>query len=58
MEAGVDGSFIVPFQAAFTAYEELDKPTVAAVAGPCFGAGLQLAIACHLRCVTPPRRGR
>lgn len=53
LEDGVEESFIVPLQESFTAYEELDKPTVAAVDGPCFGAGLQLAIACHLRCVTP-----
>lgn len=53
LEHGVDESFIVPLQESFTAYEELDEPTVAAVDGPCFGAGLQLAIACHLRCVTP-----
>lgn len=53
MEEGVDEGFIVPLQESFTAYEELDKPTIAAVEGPCFGAGLQLAIACHLRCVAP-----
>lgn len=48
---GVEG--IGRLQAAFTAYEELDKPTVAAVEGYCFGAGIQLAAACHLRAVAP-----
>lgn len=47
----VDG--IGRLQAAFTAYEELDKPTVAAIEGYCFGAGIQLAAACHLRLVAP-----
>lgn len=40
-------------QAAFTAYEDLDKPTVAAIEGYCFGGGIQLAAACHLRAVAP-----
>ncbi|MBW3561382.1 MAG: enoyl-CoA hydratase/isomerase family protein [Actinobacteria bacterium] len=53
LEDGVDEDFIIPLQEAFTAYEDIDKPTVAAIAGPCFGAGIQLAAACHLRCVTP-----
>jgi enoyl-CoA hydratase/carnithine racemase len=48
---GVEG--IGRLQAAFTAYEELDKPTIAAVQGYCFGAGIQLAAACHLRAVAP-----
>ncbi len=48
---GVEG--IGRLQAAFTAYEELDKPTIAAVEGYCFGAGIQLAAACHLRAVAP-----
>jgi enoyl-CoA hydratase/carnithine racemase len=48
---GVEG--IARLQAAFTAYEELDKPTVAAIEGYCFGAGIQLAAACHLRAVAP-----
>lgn len=38
-------------QGAFTAIEEIDKPVVAAIEGYCFGGGLQLAIACHVRAV-------
>ena len=53
LEGGVDGEFIGRLQAAFTAYEELDVPTIAAVEGYCFGGGIQLAIACHLRMVAP-----
>lgn len=53
MDGDVEESFIVGLQEALTAYEELDIPAVAAIDGPCFGAGLQLAIACHLRAVTP-----
>lgn len=36
-------------QQAFTAFEDLTVPTVAAVKGPTLGAGAQLALACHLR---------
>jgi enoyl-CoA hydratase/carnithine racemase len=39
-------------QAVFTAFEELDAPVLAAIDGVCLGAGLQLAIACHVRGVT------
>jgi enoyl-CoA hydratase/carnithine racemase len=45
--------FIARLQGAFTAYEELDKPTVACIEGYCFGGGIQLAAACHLRAVAP-----
>ncbi len=45
--------FIARLQAAFTAYEDLDKPTVACIEGYCFGGGIQLAAACHLRAVAP-----
>lgn len=44
---------ITRIQESFTAYEDIDKPTVAAVQGYCFGAGIQLAAACHLRAVAP-----
>lgn len=50
---GILPAFIDRLQSAFTAYEELDKPTIAAIEGPCFGAGIQLAAACHLRGVAP-----
>jgi enoyl-CoA hydratase/carnithine racemase len=45
--------FISRLQDAFTADEELDKPTVACIEGYCFGGGIQLAAACHLRAVAP-----
>jgi enoyl-CoA hydratase/carnithine racemase len=38
-------------QRAFTIFEEIELPTIAAVRGPCLGGGLQLAIACDLRVV-------
>jgi enoyl-CoA hydratase/carnithine racemase len=53
LQQGVDLDFIARLQAAYTAYEELDKPTIAAIEGYCFGGGIQLAIACHLRAVAP-----
>jgi len=43
---------IARVQAVFTAYEELDVPVLAAIDGVCLGAGLQLALACHVRGVT------
>jgi len=50
---GAGPAFIARLQAAFTAYEELDVPTLAAIEGYCFGGGIQLALACHLRMVAP-----
>ena len=52
-EEGIDPDFIARLQASFTAFEECDKPTLAAIEGYCFGAGIQLAAACHLRAVAP-----
>ena len=43
---------VAEIQAVFTAFEELDVPVLAAIDGVCLGAGLQLAIACHVRGVT------
>ena len=40
-------------QQAFTGFEDLGAPTVAAVKGVAIGAGCQLAIACHLRVASP-----
>ncbi|MEX1177571.1 MAG: enoyl-CoA hydratase-related protein [Nitriliruptor sp.] len=50
-EALTGEGFIARLQRAFTAYEDLDKPTVACIEGYCFGGGIQLAAACHLRAV-------
>lgn len=41
------------FQQAMLAWRELPVPVVAAVHGPCFGAGLQLALAADLRIAHP-----
>ena len=48
--------WIAELQDAFTAYEDLPVPTVAAVRGPTLGAGCQLAVACHLRVAAPDLR--
>jgi enoyl-CoA hydratase/carnithine racemase len=53
LHEGVTPEFIARLQAAYTAFEEIDKPTIAAIEGYCFGGGIQLAIACHLRAVAP-----
>lgn len=53
LAAGLDTAFVASLQAAFGAYEDLDVPTIAAIEGHCYGAGLQLALACHLRAVAP-----
>jgi len=51
--AELDEAGVEEVQAVFTAFEELDVPVLAAIDGVCLGAGLQLAIACHVRAVTP-----
>ncbi|MFP4635603.1 MAG: enoyl-CoA hydratase/isomerase family protein [Nitriliruptoraceae bacterium] len=53
---GVEPGFITRLQAAFTAFEELDVPVIAAIEGHCLGGGIQLALACHLRAVAPSAR--
>ncbi|MFA5786401.1 MAG: enoyl-CoA hydratase-related protein [Actinomycetota bacterium] len=52
-----DIRFIIPhFQECFSIYERMGKPTVAAVHGVAYGAGLQLAIACDLRVASEDAR--
>lgn len=46
---GASAVDIPDLQAAFTGFERISKPAVAAVHGVVFGGGLQLAIACDLR---------
>jgi enoyl-CoA hydratase/carnithine racemase len=56
VSAELDIERIAEVQAVLTAYEELDVPVLAAIDGVCLGAGLQLALACHVRAVTPTAR--
>lgn len=55
--AGSDGSGdpssidVRRFQDAFTVFEQMSKPVIAAVERYCFGAGFQLALACDLRVI-------
>jgi len=53
VEGGIDDGFIARLQDSFTAFEDCPKPTLAAIEGYCFGGGIQLAAACHLRAVAP-----
>lgn len=53
VDGGVSPEFIDRLQRSFTAFEEVDKPTLAVIEGYCFGGGIQLAIACHVRAVAP-----
>lgn len=48
-----DDAWIAGLQDAFTAFEDLPVPVVAAVSGVAVGAGCQLALACHLRVAAP-----
>ena len=55
-EDGISLDFIDRLQRSYTAFEDCAKPTIAAIEGPCFGGGIQLAAACHLRAVAPSAR--
>lgn len=48
-QAGGLDEHIAWLQQAFTGFEDLPVPTVAALRGAAVGAGCQLAVACHLR---------
>lgn len=50
-DGGVPGDRIARFQAAFTIFESLEVPVIAAVERYCYGAGFQLALACDLRVI-------
>lgn len=45
----VDHRTILRGNEILTAISRLTKPAIAAINGPCFGAGLELALACHIR---------
>jgi len=44
--------FLAILQGRFNAMEDIEKPIVAAIHGPCLGLGLELALACDFRIAT------
>ncbi len=53
LDAGGNDSFRPNFDALCDAINEAPVPVIAAIAGPAYGAGMQLAIACDLRVSEP-----
>ena len=49
-------AFRLSMRSAFESLEQLGIPTVAAIDGPCFGAGVALAMACDMRIAGPGAR--
>jgi enoyl-CoA hydratase/carnithine racemase len=53
MDMGARSAFRIDMRKAFATLAALPIPTIAAIHGPCFGAGVALAMACDLRIAGP-----